>query len=109
MSIVVPMKYLKVDQGFIALVWALEGPLNVSKEVLIDIVEGDIVVKMGEVVLPILDEMLPLLFKSPKIQVSFMTSALIDDKHVVVELDLPRLYEVKGALGVLRQQTAQSV
>lgn len=98
-----PVKYLKVDGGFIALVWALDGPVSVSKNVTVGIGDGVIEARTGQVVLPILDDMLPSLFQSPKIQVSFMTKNLVDDNHIMLELELPKLYEMKGALSVMRK------
>lgn len=109
MTPVYPMKYLKVDGGYIALVWALEGPLNVSKQVEVGIGDNIIEVRCGQVVLPIADEMLPMLFQSPRIQVSFLTNQLIDDTHMIVELELPQLYEMKGALSVMRKSKSRPV
>lgn len=97
-----PMKYLKMDDGFIALVWSLDGQLSVSEEVFIGIGPNGIEARVGEVVLPILDSMLPDLLQRPRIQVSFMTEEPIDDQHILVELELPKLYEMKGALSMMR-------
>lgn len=103
-----PFKYIQMNDGYQALVWALDQPLRVSKNVELRLVEQGVVAVAGEVGLPIYEEMLEELFKSPCILVSFLTNSFIDDRHILVELDLPQIYEMKGILSVLKQKETMS-
>ena len=103
-----PFKYIQMQDGYQALVWALDGPVKVAKSVDFRLVNQGILAVAGEVALPIYDEMLPKLIDSPRILVTFLTDSVIDVGHVLVEMDLPKLYEMKGALGVLKQNTKQT-
>lgn len=99
-----PFKYIQMKDGYQALVWALDKPLRVSKSVELCLEEQGVLAVAGEVALPIYEEMLEGLFKSPRILVSFLTNSFIDNRHILVELELPKLYEMKGVLSVLKQK-----
>lgn len=103
-----PFKYIKMADGYQALVWALEGPVKVAKSADLRIGDQGILAVAGEIALPIYEEMLPNLIDKPRILVTFLTNSVIDQGHVLLDLDLPKLYEMKGALGVLKQNFRQT-
>lgn len=102
-----PFKYIQMPDGYQALVWALDGPLKVSKSVDLRLVEHGILAVAGEVALPIYEQMLPKLIKTPRILVTFLTDSVVDGGHILVEMDLPKLYEMKGALSVIKQKQTE--
>ncbi|ABL01355.1 hypothetical protein [Pelobacter propionicus] len=101
-----PFKYVVMDDGIQALVWALDGPIKVSRKADCHLVNEGVLAVAGEVALPIHDDLLKQLIESPRVLVTFLTDRLVDHEHVLVEMDLPKLYEMKGALAALKQTGA---